>query len=147
MTDPVSLPSSPTAGLLRETPGGGALLLGHRCAECGVLGFPRVAVCGSCGSSEVGEVELGGTGGTLFGWTVVSAAPPGYAGPLPYGFGVVDLDEGLRVLGRVTGFDVADPEALGFGQRMRCVVDVVARDGADPLAVWAFAPADEGAGR
>jgi len=93
----------------------------------------------------VEEVELGRTGGTLFGWTIVSSPPPGYAGPVPYGFGIVDLDEGIRVLGRLTGFDPTDAEACTFGQRMRCVAEAVPRDGEAALTVWAFAPVGEGA--
>ena len=62
--------------------------------------------------------------------TKVQIAPPGYEGPVPYGFGIVELDDGIRVLGRLEGD--GDPDGLAFGQRMRCVVD--------PLGVWAFAP-------
>ena len=35
------------------------------------------------------------------------APPPGYLGEVPFGFGVVELDEGLRVLGRLTESDPA----------------------------------------
>jgi uncharacterized OB-fold protein len=91
----------------------------------------------------VDDLELGRTGGALFGWTVVSSPPPGYAGPVPYGFGIVDLDEGIRVLGRLTGVDPACVGALTFGQRMRCVVDEVPREGEAALIVWAFSPERE----
>jgi uncharacterized OB-fold protein len=111
---------------------GSCRLLGHRCRACRALGFPRADACASCAASDVEAVELGRDGGTLFGWTTVSVAPPGYEGPVPYGFGVVELDEGIRVLGRLHG----DADTWTFGQPMRCV--------ADPLGVWAFAPATRG---
>jgi uncharacterized OB-fold protein len=64
----------------------------------------------------------------------VTTAPPGYDGPVPYGFGVVELDGiRLRVVGRLTE---SDPSALHEGQAMRVTSEQVGE-----LAVWAFAPA------
>jgi uncharacterized OB-fold protein len=59
---------------------------------------------------------------------------------VPYGFGVVELVEGLRVVTRLTE---ADPDRLRFGQPMRLVADPlhVDDDGATVLT-WAFAPVD-----
>ena len=46
-------------------------------------------------------------------WTAVTAAPPGYTGAVPFGFGVVELTrERLRVVTRLTE---ADPAALDVG--------------------------------
>ena len=61
---------------------------------------------------------------TLWAWTAVTAAPPGYAGPVPFGFGVVELvHEQLRVITRLTE---PDPGTLAFGQPMRLVADDLA---------------------
>jgi uncharacterized OB-fold protein len=74
----------------------------------------------------------------LWGWTAVTASPPGYDGEVPFGFGVVELDEGPRVITRLTE---ADPGALTFGQRVHLVTDVVARDDdGNDVITWAFAP-------
>jgi uncharacterized OB-fold protein len=124
-------------GLFHRVDDGGVVLLGHRCHVCGTPGFPRRDTCGTCGSEAPDEVELGRSGGVLTGWTQVTAAPPGYEGVVPYGFGIVDLDDGIRVLGRLLG-DVA---AFEHGQRMVCVTEQVAHDDdGSPLLVWAFAP-------
>ena len=73
--------------------------------------------------------------GTLWAWTAVVAPPPGYEGPVPYGFGIVELpDDGLRV---VTRLAEADPTVLSAGQPMRFTTLAVA-DGVDS---WAFEPA------
>jgi hypothetical protein len=65
----------------------------------------------------------------------VTAAPAGYEGPVPYGFGVVELnDSGLRVVTRLTE---PDPARLTFGQPMVLVADQVS----DDVATWAFTPA------
>ncbi len=73
---------------------------------------------------------------TLWAWTAVTAAPPGYTGPVPYGFGVVELvHERLRVITRLTE---SDPARLEFGQPMTLVADeALSRD--ERVVTWAFA--------
>jgi len=112
-------------------------LLGGRCAACGNHSFPRHDTCPYCAADGVAAVELSGTG-RLWAWTAVTAAPPGYVGEVPYGFGVVELPEGLRVIGRLTE---ADPTRLRAGQEMVLVLATVrtADDGA-PVVTYAFAP-------
>jgi uncharacterized OB-fold protein len=114
-------------------------LMGTSCGACGRPSFPTGTTCPWCGSADTTEVALARTG-TLWGWTAVTAAPPGYEGDVPFGFGVVELDDELRVITRLTE---ADPSALTFGQRVHLVTDVVAQDadGGDVVG-WAFAPGD-----
>ena len=116
------------AGLFTQEP----RLLGSRCRSCGGHHFPRHDTCAYCSSEEVEPVELSPTG-PLWAWTAVTAAPPGYLGEVPYGFGVVELPEGLRVVTRLTE---ADPARLGAGQAMRLVLV----DLADDVVTYAFAP-------
>jgi uncharacterized OB-fold protein len=99
--------------------------------------FPRSALCPYTGADDV-EPALLPDRGTLWLWTEVTAAPPGYTGPVPFGFGVVELTDGLRVVTRIIG---ADRPELTFGMPMRLVADVVAvdDDGTEVVA-WAFAP-------
>jgi uncharacterized OB-fold protein len=90
-------------------------LLGGRCGACTRHHFPRASTCPWCGSPEVTEVELSDTG-TLWAWTAVTAAPPGYRGEVPFGLGVVELPEGIRV---ITRLGEADPTRLSFGEPMK----------------------------
>jgi uncharacterized protein len=96
--------------------------------------FPPAELCPYSGADDVEVVALPRRG-TLWAWTAVTAAPPGYEGPVPYGFGVVELaDAGLRVVGRLTE---PDPAALRFGEPMELVADELPGG----RVVWAFAPA------
>ena len=107
-------------------------LIGGECASCGRRHFPRATICPWCGHGEVTEVTLSSEG-TLWGWTAVNAAPPGYEGPVPYGFGVVELvREQLRVITRLRE---SDPARLTFGQAMSLVTDELP----DGVVTWAFA--------
>ncbi|HXJ35620.1 MAG TPA: OB-fold domain-containing protein [Candidatus Eisenbacteria bacterium] len=123
-------------GLFRVTPEGPRLLAG-RCDGCGKLHFPASDSCPYCGGASCHETALAGTG-QLFLYTVVKSAPPGYRGPLPYGFGVVELREGLRVVTRLTEPDAA---RLWRGQAMRLVIEpLFTDDDGTPVLSYAFAP-------
>ena len=89
-------------------------LLGSRCTVCGNVLFPRVDGCTYCSADDPEPVELAGPG-TLWSWTAVTAPPPGYQGEVPFGVGVVELPEGVRVITRLTE---SDPAALSAGQAM-----------------------------
>ena len=113
-------------------------LLGSRCEVCGRHQFPRSDTCPYCAADGARPVELSGTG-RLWTWTAVTTAPPGYRGDVPYGFGVVELPEGLRVIGRLTE---PDPARLSAGQPMRVVVVPVQVDEDRQVLTYAFAPQD-----
>jgi uncharacterized OB-fold protein len=112
-------------------------LLGGYSPTSGLHHFPRLELCPYTGANDVEAAKLSSRG-TLWAWTAVTAAPPGYAGAVPFGFGIVELAEGLRVVTRITE---ADPARLEFGMAMRLVADVIAvdDDGTEVVA-WAFAP-------
>jgi uncharacterized protein len=129
---PANLTPAEPAGWLTVGPDGEATLLGGRSATSGRHHFPPAARCPYSGADDVETIPLPRTG-TLWAWTSVTAAPPGYDGPVPYGFGIVELDDiGLRVVGRLTQ---PDPSALRFGQPMTVVADQLPGG----LTVWAFA--------
>ena len=112
-------------------------LLGGYSPTSAQFHFPRQPVCPYTGADDVVPVELSTTA-TLWGWTTVTTAPPGYAGTVPYGFGIVELNtERLRILTRLTE---SDTENLTFGEPMRLVCDIVDTDAEGiAIATWAFA--------
>ena len=112
-----------------------ALVCG-RCGQCGAHHFPRPPTCPYCSADSVEEVHLRGPG-RLWAHTAVTAAPPGYGGEVPYGFGVVELSE-LRVVTRLTE---PDPARLRTGQAMELVVvPLEVDDQGRDVVTYAFAP-------
>jgi uncharacterized OB-fold protein len=76
--------------------------------------------------------------GTLWAWTAVTAPPPGYLGETPYGMGVVELPEGIRVIARLTE---ANPDALAAGQPMELrIVPLHADADGNDVVTFAFSP-------
>jgi uncharacterized OB-fold protein len=112
-------------------------LLGSRCAACGSVLFPRADACPYCATDSPEPVELSRRG-TLWAWTAVTAPPPGYEGDVPFGFGVVELPEGLRVIARLTE---GNPSALASGQTMELRVVPLHRDeNGNDVVTYAFEP-------
>jgi scaffold protein (connect acetoacetyl-CoA thiolase and HMG-CoA synthase) len=123
-------------GLFRD--GDPPALLASRCTVCGNHIFPRADTCAYCATPDPEPVELFGPT-TLWAWTAVSAPPPGYRGDVPYGIGVVEFPEGIRVIGRLTE---SDPAALTAGQAMALrVVRLHHDDLGNDVTTYAFAPA------
>ena len=113
-------------------------LLGSRCTVCGKTHFPRADACPYCAAEDPEPVELSRQG-TLWAWTAVTAPPPGYRGEVPYGVGIVELPEGVRVIGRLTE---NDPGALTEGQAMELrVVPLHTDDEGNDVMTYAFGAA------
>lgn len=141
-TGPNATAPDATARMVSVDDAGTATLVGGHSASSGLAHFPRQVVCPFTGADDVVERALPRTG-RLWLWTAVTAAPPGYTGPVPYGLGVVELDAatddgpGLRVIGVLT---VADPAAWSEGDPVEVTsVRVPGPDG-EPMTTWAFMP-------
>lgn len=89
-------------------------LAGTRCAACGETSLGTVAHCPNCGSNQVTGLPLSPRG-SVWSYTVARHQPPGnYRGPepfQPFGIGLVELPEGLRVMTRIDG----DVDSLRVG--------------------------------
>lgn len=115
----------------------GPRLLAARCTDCGKHHFPAGTTCPYCSAAEC-TVEPVGARGTLWLHTVVNARPPGYRGPLPYGFGIVDLPEGLRV---VTRLAEARLEELRPGMPLALeIAPLFVNDAGDEVLSFAYRP-------
>ena len=109
-----------------------------RCARCGAHHFPRQPTCPYCSADSVDGALVHGPG-RLWAYTAVTAPPPGYGGDVPYGLGVVELPEGLRVVSRLTE---GDPASLRVGQETELVIVPLETDGEGRDVVsYAFSPA------
>jgi uncharacterized protein len=116
-------------------------LIGGRCEECQAVTFPRAPSCARCGSTDVSQ-HLLPRSGVLWTFTTQEFLPKEpYAGGetaesfRPYGVGLVQLDDEVRVESRLTE---SDPAKLRIGMAMNLVV-VPFRVEADGSRVMTFA--------
>nr|WP_184079744.1 OB-fold domain-containing protein [Nocardiopsis mwathae] len=95
----------------------------QRCADCGRLRHPPGPMCPSCHSTSRDHVVAAGTG-TVFSHVVHHhPAVPGRTSP--YVVAVVELPEGVRMVGNILG---VAPEAVHSGMRVRVDFERVDED-------------------
>ena len=119
-------------------------LIGSRCRECQAATFPAQARCPRCGRAAMDELNLPRQG-TLVAWTT-QGFPPAvpFAGDatgerfVPFGVGLVQLDDIVRVEARLTE---SDPDKLRFGMDVELqVVPFYEDEAGDEILTFAFAP-------
>jgi uncharacterized OB-fold protein len=86
----------------------------QRCTVCGALRHPPGPLCTRCGSHDRGHLVASGLG-TVYSF-VVHHHPPVPGKELPLVIALVELDEGVRMLGEL--HDV-DPASVEIGRRVR----------------------------
>ena len=114
----------PVADGLFEMAGSEPRLIGSRCTGCQSVYFPQATNCRNpqCHAKHVARCLLPARG-TLYSFTIQRYRPP----PLfrvddwsPYAIGLVDLGEGLQVMGMLGGIAL---EEVRIGMPLRLVVE------------------------
>ena len=78
----------------------------QQCSDCGVLRHPPRPRCNKCGSYEWEEAEASGRG-TVYSF-VVNHYPQVPAFDYPLAVGLIELEEGTRLVADIVGIDPAD---------------------------------------
>jgi len=108
-------------------------LLFQRCPACNHRQFYPRLLCTACGANPVWETASGR--GTVHTFTIIrqNGMPP-FKDLLPYAVAMIELDEGVRMMGNLTGCAV---EQVRIGLR----VEAYAVESGEGLAVTFWRPA------
>jgi uncharacterized OB-fold protein len=132
----------PVAENLFQGEGRDTRLIGTLCRSCGTHYFPKSLSCRNPQCREkVIEDTLLGPSGILYSYTVQIYRPPALfrMDPWePYAIGMVELGQGLRVMGMLTGCAL---DAIQIGMALELTVETLYRDeqGRD-VATYKFRP-------
>jgi len=118
-------------------------LMGTTCRSCGARFLPPMPICTECHKPEMDWNEVGGKG-KLLSFTCIAVAAPsmkeeGFDRNNPYCLGVVELDEGVRVVARIQGVDALHPETIRIGMPLHKKI-LHRGEGEHARAVLAFEP-------
>jgi len=98
-------------------------LKGCRCQNCNEVLWGKRSVCENCSSEDLEDIVLSRRG-RLYTYTISGHRPAGdYKGPdpfVPFGQGLIELPEGLRIVAPLT---VNDPRQLKIGMEMELLVE------------------------
>jgi uncharacterized protein len=108
----------------------------QRCEDCGALRHPPGPFCTACGSTRRGHVVAGGRG-SVYSY-VVHHHPPVPGKVLPLVIVLVELEEGVRMLGELHD---ADPDSVEIGQPVLCRMQRI--DDELTLPCWVAASAED----
>jgi len=94
-------------------------LMASRCKGCQAMYLPPHSICAKCHGNDMEWVEMKGKG-KLAAFTSIAVGQSwtieeGYDRDNPYLVGVVELDEGLKISGRILGLDAKKPENVKVG--------------------------------
>ncbi len=89
----------------------------RQCGKCGEVPWPPRTVCPNCMSNELEWVDLP-TRGKLYTFTAQYAGVP-YMFEAPLMMGMVEFDNGLRILARIVD---ANPEQVDIGTEVEMTV-------------------------
>jgi len=77
-------------------------LLGGRCTKCGKVHLPPRPLCDNCYSKDFEWIEIPSRG-KLVTYTIIHIAPAQFQSMAPYAMGIVQLANGLKIPGMITG--------------------------------------------
>jgi uncharacterized protein len=105
-----------------------------KCNACGARRFPPGPACQSCEAYDRGYDVAAGTG-TVFSY-VVHRHPPVPGKELPIVIALIDVDEGVRMVGEVVDVADAPPDSGGIEIGTRVQVDFRTIDDDLTLPIW-----------
>lgn len=77
----------------------------NKCSHCGKINFPPRIVCPECQGREFETMKLAEKGKVLT-YTVIRVAPQQFADQAPFAVGIVELEDGVRLMGQIVDCDI-----------------------------------------
>jgi uncharacterized OB-fold protein len=89
-------------------------LMAGKCQRCGKIHLPPRPLCDNCFSQQFTWIPVSGKG-KLATYTVIHIAPTQFQAIAPYAVGIVQLENGLKIPGMISG---VAPEQLKIGMNL-----------------------------
>ena len=79
-------------------------LMAAKCRRCSSMFIPPRPMCTNCFCKELNWVQLK-TRGKLVTYTIIHVAPEQFSSIAPYAYGIIQLENGLRIPGMIRGLE------------------------------------------
>lgn len=109
-------------------------LTGTRCRKCGRPFFPPRIVCSECGSRDLEDRKLTEQGKVLA-YTIIRSPPAEYERYAPYVVGIVELEDGTKVLSQIVDCDL---DQVKTGMPVEATFRKVAEHGESGIIRYGF---------
>jgi uncharacterized OB-fold protein len=105
-----------------------------KCKKCGEIFFPARLICPACGHKEFDVINLSGKG-KLITYTIIRTAAEGFKDFTPYAVGIVELKEGIKVMGQITD---CNPENLKIGDKLAAKFRRMNEEGKTGMIMYSY---------
>ncbi len=106
-------------------------LMAAKCNNCGAMFMPPRPACTKCFSKNLQWIQVNNSG-KLLTYTVIHVAPKQFEAEVPYPVGIIKLDNGLQLLGRIRGIE---PNQLKIGMELSVDFEKTSNQ-LDTLTTW-----------
>ncbi|MFH0930443.1 MAG: Zn-ribbon domain-containing OB-fold protein [Candidatus Zixiibacteriota bacterium] len=105
-----------------------------KCKKCGKIFFPPRLICDNCKSREFEKINLQKEG-KLLTYTVIRVAPSQFIDQTPYAMGIVELNEGVKILSQVADCDF---DKLEIGMLVRIEFRKIFQEGEAGIICYGY---------
>jgi len=110
-------------------------LMGAKCETCGKYYFPYRSLCPKCRRrGKIVDVQFSGKG-KVYTHTTIYAGPTGFEDKIPYVVAIIELEEGVKVLGQI---DDCDPADVKIGAKVEKVFRIIQKEDPEGLIHYGF---------
>ena len=82
------------------------LLIGNKCINCEAVYYPKKYLC-KCTAKDFTDFQLSNKG-ILISYTEIRSAPEEYKDQVPYCLGIIQLEDGPKIIAQITDCTVSD---------------------------------------
>ncbi|MDH4223137.1 MAG: Zn-ribbon domain-containing OB-fold protein [candidate division Zixibacteria bacterium] len=105
-----------------------------KCKKCGKVFFPPRLICDACKSREFEKIILQKEG-KLLTFTVIRVAPTEFTDQVPYAMGIVELNEGVKILTQIADCDF---DKLEIGMPLRIEFRKISQEGEAGIICYGY---------
>lgn len=105
-----------------------------KCQQCGKILFPPRLICPSCKAREFEAVQLKQEG-KIISYTIIRVAPSRFIDQAPYAIGIIELDDGVRLLAQIADCDL---EKLDIDMRVRIEFRKIYHEGESGIICYGY---------
>jgi uncharacterized OB-fold protein len=112
-------------------------LVGTECEACKRRYFPTRLICPHCHRRSIGKmknIKLSNEG-EIYSFTIVHDPHPDYKMQTPYVLALVELKDGVKVLGQVVD---CEPDEVDIGKRVKTCFRKLTEDGAQGIIHYGY---------
>jgi len=105
-----------------------------KCKKCGKIFFPPRLICDACKSKEFEKIILKKEG-KLLTFTVIRVAPTEFTDQAPYAMGIVELNEGVKILTQIADCNF---DKLEIGMPLRIEFRKISQEGEAGIICYGY---------